>query len=134
MTNLVTLLRLYAKDHNIQNFGKSVNLLLSTPVARKLIPAISNLIHPKHRAQFEVLVSHNSQTHSDSGSSPRLQHHRRGHNRSYSDSALPVVLPNEALGEDDVRLVAMEKRQGEGFGFTVSGNTPVFIRSVDLGV
>lgn len=133
MTNLVTLLRLYAKDHNIQNFGKSVSLLLSTPVARKLIPAISNLVHPKHRAQFEVMVSYNSQTHSDSGSSPRLQLRRRGHNRSYSDSALPVILPNEAV-DDGVRLIAMEKRQGEGFGFTVSGNAPVFIRSVDLGV
>lgn len=133
MTNLITLLRLYAKDHNIHSFGKSVSLLLSTPTARKLIPSISSLVHPKHRSQFEAMVSYNTQTHSNSGASPRLQHHRRGLNRSYSDSSLPVSVSNEDA-DRSVRLIAIEKSQGEGFGFTISGNAPVFIRSVDLGV
>lgn len=132
MTNLITLLRLYAKDHNIHNFGKSVSLLLGTPTARKLIPSISTLVHPKHRSQFEAMVSYNSQTHSDYGSSPHLQHRRRGLNRSYSDSSLPASMLNEAI-DRGVRLVGIEKNQGKGFGFTISGNAPVFIRSVDLG-
>lgn len=133
MTNLITLLRLYAKDHNIHNFGKSVSLLLDTPTARKLIPSISTLVHPKHRSQFEAMVSYNSQTRSYTGSSPRLQHHRRGLNRSYSDSSLPASVFDEGVTRG-VRLVAIEKSQGEGFGFTISGNAPVFIRSVDVGV
>ena len=71
-TNLVTLLRLYAKDHNVDNFGQSVALLLETPTERKLLPFIRNLLHPSHQAKFDALVCTRSSHVSQLRRSPNL--------------------------------------------------------------
>ncbi len=39
-SHLLTLLRLYAKDRNVYTLGTSLNILLETPIERRLLPDI----------------------------------------------------------------------------------------------
>jgi S1-C subfamily serine protease len=136
-TNLVTLLRLYAKDHNIDNFGRSVALLLVTPTERKLIPFIKNLIHPDDRSALDGHLAQSSGGRRRASQPALLQlGHSPRHSPHHSpalrrDRSITSSLPNLLSGLP--RLVTFDRSQGEGFGFTLSGNAPVFIRSVDRG-
>ena len=131
-TNLVTLLRLYAKDHNIDSFGKSVALLLVTPTERKLIPSIRNLVHQDDRSKLDVHISacrpSGGRRRTSQPVLPQMGHSPLLQRDTSRTSSLPNLL--SALP----RTVTFDRRQGEGFGITLSGNAPVFVRSVDRGM
>ncbi|XP_022095373.1 delphilin-like isoform X7 [Acanthaster planci] len=54
---LVSLLKQYAKDKRVDNFGRALASLLTTPSQRQLFEDIRIFVPPKHRARFDYLVS-----------------------------------------------------------------------------
>ncbi|XP_077980007.1 delphilin-like [Glandiceps talaboti] len=106
---LLALLKQYAKDKRIEHLARTLMMLLNTPAQRQLLQEIRIFIPPMHREKFDKTIA-----------------------RMNQQPARPVDARHLAPQQGRKKVVRIV-RTGGVFGFTLTGQNPVIVESVDPG-
>jgi C-terminal processing protease CtpA/Prc len=107
---ILVLLDHYNTNRDIEGLGRGLYMLLETPTERELLNDIRSLIQPSDLIRFDLLLSY-----------------ERPH--SVTQRSLPKS--RDSYTEDNLRLLEICRGPNGEYGFSLSGNSPVFVRSVD---
>ncbi|EDO47906.1 predicted protein [Nematostella vectensis] len=148
---LIKALNKYARDRHIEHLCKALVGILQTHIERKLLREIRFLIPNKHKPQFDVMVGMNSELKrphhpvsampfdslSRSSTTDDFDFGESAQFRTWSSaSSFQSQYSNQkgGINADPPRSVPIKRGgPGAGFGFTLTGNAPVCVRSVDKG-
>ncbi|XP_065898644.1 delphilin-like isoform X3 [Dysidea avara] len=125
-TRLLALLKAYSKDKNVENLAHSLELVLINPMEKKLLKQIRLFLPPEHQRQFDVAVSVDSPDGGYDLAQRRNSQPNVGRPLGMRSSRLGSV-PNLSIA---TRLIQID-RSRRGFGFTLSGSSPVFVQAID---
>ncbi|XP_006817000.1 delphilin-like [Saccoglossus kowalevskii] len=107
---LLALLKQYARDKNVEHLAKTLTVLLNTPTQKQLLQEIRIFIPPSHRQKFDTAIASMNQQYRNEPANAR-----------------------ELMPPISKKRVVHINRIGGVFGFTLTGQTPVYIESVDPG-